>query len=578
MPRKPTTRRKSRTTAKKATVRDPAEIPTPRRGERLWVLELPWGTRLPQVTYLRTWKANVWVGAELPPEMRAFASRPYTYQRVVEDAMNAHHDLPPAPVRADRRITPRPEQIEGTRTLVRAAHAGAPQTLLADDMGVGKTVTSVLTAKALARLGGARTVLVVASRPGAITVPGWSATIAACGDDGLTWCVVTWDNISKVTGWHWDLIVADEAQYLRHQSTKRWRTWERLSGLSNSRNRPAHQLMVTATPGHNPLELGYLAPMFAHATGEQVRDWVGKDGDAFATQLAAHGIHVSKGRYGWEWTSDARERQQDLAQIASWQTSGTTPVMIHREAPWGPVQIIGEPIDLTVDQRRQYEAEWGEFCAEMALARKGNAVAKGRALVQRFRQKASMIRADITAEWVIDRLERGYQVVVSVENVDTGGVPIYEALTARGVDVARAYGTATDGLDLEAERRRFQTGKAPVIVTTRTEAISLHAGEDLGSGVRATTTPRVGVFHQARYSGISGRQITGRTHRDYQRSNWHVLYGAGTIEEQVGKLMIERYAAATDMVGGDTSALEKIAGLLHAQWMPLDALGDDSEK
>jgi len=36
--------------------------------------------------------------------------------------------------------------------------------------------------------------------------------------------------------------------------------------------------------------------------------------------------------------------------------------------------------------------------------------------------------------------------------------------------------------------------------------------------------------------------------------------------------MIERYAAAMDTVGGDTSALAEIAELLGADWLPPDAL------
>ena len=123
-------------------------------------------------------------------------------------------------------------------------------------------------------------------------------------------------------------------------------------------------------------------------------------------------------------------------------------------------------------------------------------------------------------------------------------------------------------------RLRFQTGAAPVVVFTPTASLSLHAGELLPDGRHATTAPRVGLFHQPRYSGIAGKQVTGRTHRDGQRSNWHVAYAAGTVEEKVARLMVERYAAATDTVGGDTSGLSKIAALLGCDWLPSDVLTD----
>ena len=101
------------------------------------------------------------------------------------------------------------------------------------------------------------------------------------------------------------------------------------------------------------------------------------------------------------------------------------------------------------------------------------------------------------------------------------------------------------------------------------------AGETLADGRRASTEPRVGVFHQARFSGIAGRQVTGRTHRDHQVSPWHIAYAEGTVEEQVGKVMVERIAAASDTVGGDTTGLADVAQLLGADWLPATTLTDD---
>lgn len=566
--------------SKKPKAFDADSIPPVGPGERVWVLDLDWGQRIPGARWVAPWKVTVWVGATPPPLVEANLCGDYTYGRFVEDQMNAHHARPARPARRDRTMTPRPMQVEGARTLVRAAAAGCPMSVLADDPGVGKTIESVLAAKAIAKLSGARTVLVVAARPAAITVLSWAQTIAAAGDDGLRWVVLPWDQIGKVTAHTWDLIIADEAQYVRHQTTKRWKAWAKVSGLTNARRRPAHQIMVTATPGHNPLELGYLAPLFAHATNTPLSAWVGADPDTFVQQLRTMGVHVVKGeRGGWEWSSDPKARARDLAMVQGWMSGRDVATMVHREAPWGPVQITGMPVHMDATMRRQYDSDWGDFCREMELARRGSNVAKGRAALLRFRQKASVIRVAVTAEWVSEQVSRGRQVVVSVENIDTGAVPLWDALTQQGIRVARAYGSSanTNGIDIEAERRAFQTGACPVIITTRTEAISLHAGEDLGGGLRATTAPRVGVFHQARYSGLVGKQITGRTHRDHQRSPWTVMYLDGTVEADVSKLMIERYAASSEMIGGDTTALTKIAQLLRADWMPLDQLGDDKD-
>lgn len=73
-----------------------------------------------------------------------------------------------------------------------------------------------------------------------------------------------------------------------------------------------------------------------------------------------------------------------------------------------------------------------------------------------------------------------------------------------------------------------------------------------------------------------GSQVTGRTHRDQQVSPWHIAYALATVEEQVSKVMVERIAAASDTVGGDTAGLTDVAQLLGADWLPSATLTADS--
>ena len=228
------------------------------------------------------------------------------------------------------------------------------------------------------------------------------------------------------------------------------------------------------------------------------------------------------------------------------------------------------PVALTPAERDAYEAEWGEFCREMDIARRGRNTAKGRAALLRFRQKAGLIRVDSTVAWIAQQVEAERQVACSIEFVGTAAEPITERLRDAGLEVATIYGR--DRFDVEAERLKFQTGEAKVCVFTTVASISLHAGETLEGGRQASTEPRVGVFHQARFSGIAGRQVTGRTHRDHQVSPWHIAYAQGTVEEQVSRVMVERIAAASDTVGGDTAGLTDVAELLGADWLPAASL------
>lgn len=553
-----------RRTPRRARRRSAPELPTAGPGERVWVLDVPYGTRVSGTVWNPTVKAHVHVARHLPDHLTPYQSRPYTYHRFIEDRINGG---PAGTVQRSAAMRPRAEQVSAARAIARRAAAGGRLFLLADEPGVGKTISAILGARAVAKLRQTTTVLVVADRPAAITIGHWRRSIADVGDGDLTWCVTTWDRLDKVASYRWGIIVADEAHMVRHTTTKRWRRWRKVSGHDRADRTAPFVIAATATPGQSPLELPYLVPHFAQHFNEHTRQWAD-----LPEALAAAGLHVSRGRYGPEWTDDPKTRARDLATVRGWLTDCDPPALLHRSAPWGPVPVEGMPVTLTPTERAQYDSEWGEFCAEMHLARKGRDTARGRAALLRFRQKAGLIRIGATVEWVAAQVEAGRQVAVSAEFVETAADPIRDALEDAGVQVACIYGR--DRFDVETERMRFQSGKAPVCVFTVAASISLHAGEQLSDGSTATRTPRVGIFHQARYSGIVGRQITGRTHRDHQVSPWYIAYAEDTVEERVGQVMVERIATASDVAGGETDALQKVASLLGAAWVPSSALTD----
>ncbi|GAA0974326.1 helicase [Nocardioides aquaticus] len=549
-------------------------MPTAGPGERLWVLDVPYGTQVDGAAWHPAVRSHLYVGRDLPAHLAPYAPGPYTLGRFVENTLNPESPTPsPAPTDA---LEPRRIQFEAADAIAARAEAGGRQFLLADEPGVGKTISAVLGATAVGDLRGARRVLVVADRPAAITIGHWCRTIAALGDGGLEWVVITWDRLEKVTDHPWDVIIADEAHALRRTTTKRWKHWARISGHGKPHDTAPFVIATTATPGHTPLELPYLAPAYAQVLDEPMKEWTSAahPGATFASALDRHGVGVEQqGRSGATWTTDPARRAADLKLVRGWLADERPPAMLHRAAPWGPVPISGMPVALTPTERRAYEAEWGEFCREMDLARRGRSVSKGRAALLRFRQKAGLIRVESTVDWIAQQVQAERQVACSVEFVATAADPIADRLRDAGIEVATIYGR--DRFDPEAERLRFQTGQAKVCVFTTVASISLHAGETLPDGHQASTEPRVGVFHQARFSGIAARQVTGRTHRDHQVSPWHIAYAEGTVEEQVGKVMVERIAAASDTVGGDTAGLTDVAELLGVEWLPAAALTED---
>ncbi|MGY5766574.1 helicase [Brachybacterium sp. DNPG3] len=588
--RRTSTRRRGGSSSRRSGRQAPPELPLVGPGERLRILDVPYGTQVEGASWHPAVRMHVHVGRELPEHLVPYAPGPHTLGRFLE---NLHNPGSPAAIpEPSEELEPRQHQYEAADAIAAHAAAGGRLFLLADEPGVGKTISAVLGASAAGDLRGARRVLVVADRPAAITIGHWCRTITALGDSGLEWVVITWDRLEKVLDHEWDVIIADEAHALRRTTTKRWTRWARLSGHARAHEKAPFVIATTATPGHTPLELPYLAPAYAQAHDEPISRWAtAKDpATTFARALEEHGIGIERGRYGATWTSDATRRSADLSRVRGWLADAAPPAMLHRAAPWGPVPISGMPVTLTPAERSAYEAEWGEFCREMDVARRGRSTAKGRAALLRFRQKAGLIRVDSTVAWIAQQVEAERQVACSVEFVGTAAEPITERLRDAGLEVATIYGQGR--FDVEAERLKFQTGQARVCVFTAVASISLHAGEtlagagptgaaraDAGSsgagssgGRRASTEPRVGVFHQARFSGIAGRQVTGRTHRDHQVSPWHIAYAQGTVEEQISKVMVERIAAASDTVGGDTAGLADVARLLGADWLPSAAL------
>ena len=57
-------------------------------------------------------------------------------------------------------------------------------------------------------------------------------------------------------------------------------------------------------------------------------------------------------------------------------------------------------------------------------------------------------------------------------------------------------------------------------------------------------------------------------------SPWRVAFAEDTVEEQVARVMVERLAVSGSTAGADTSALQEIAELLDADWLPPVALTD----
>ncbi|MFE3290854.1 DEAD/DEAH box helicase [Rhodococcus sp. NPDC059234] len=525
---------------------------------------MPFRAPAPGARYYGAIKAHAYVGARLPAGLAPYTAKPYSYQQWTEDELNGTRG--PSATAAAKRL--RPEQVEGAAAIAAAAAAGWRGFCLSDDPGLGKTLTAVAAAKAVAEQRGGSTILVTVDRPTSITIPHWRASIAAVGDGGYRWLIISPDQLKKLISrngrprFRFDVVINDEAHLFRHDS-QRTDFQRRVNRHLDPADKAPFVISMTATLGHHPGEWRYLSSLLAQVHEEPPSRW-----DDLGARLAESGVPLERHLGRWKWTAEAnasaRIQASAVARVREWMTSADPAVMLHRAAPWGQAPVDGLGVELGMAERAQYEMDWGEYRREMRIARTGSDSARGRAALLRFRQKAAMIRAPHTADLVAATAARGYQCLVATEMVSTGAEPVADLLEAHGISVSRIFGGRRDA---ERERLRFQRGDSQVVVFNTTSAISLHAAEHLADGSRATATPRIGFFHQPRYSGIAARQTIGRAHRDYQVCPWSLLYAVDTVEEQAAVTMVDRLMVLSAGVDGDLGALAEIARLFDADWL-----------
>lgn len=566
-----TARTRTRRAPKKRTTKALPPLPTPGPGEKFFLLHLPFELRPPHVHYRKDLKRHLYVGKELPADLAPYAAKPYSYEAWVEDELNGEKTPTHHATATPRK--PRPAQIEDATIAVQAAAAKWRGTFIGSGVGTGKTITCLLAAKAICHLRGGDTVLITVDRPATMTIPMWRLNIAAIGDGGLRWIIVSSDGgLKHLIGPNGrprinpTVVINDEAHQFRRDSQRT----NRMKRINKANSAPGAStpfvLSVTATPGHCPTEYLYLSSLLAQIHGESPKEW-----NDLGLKLSEHGFPVVKKFGTWGWDDDAAAsqhvRDKAIATVRDWMLHATPPVMINRQAAWGAPSLEGLPVELSPEQRRLYLAEWGDYQREMRLARQGNDMARGLAAVTRFRQKASHLRIDSTVDRVAMDVESGFQVLVAVEHVGTAAQPIADALEERGIPVARLFGGRPD---MEEQRLMFQKGQVKVAVLNTVSSVSLHAGEELSDGSVATTAPRRGYFHQPRYSGIAAQQMMGRAHRDGQVCDWSLIFGEGTIEEDAAQRMVTRLSGLAASVDADRSMLKDIASLFGADWLPVD--------
>ncbi|MEQ1502963.1 MAG: SNF2-related protein [Myxococcota bacterium] len=523
------------------------------------VLDVPFAARALATAHGAKWDPDhgvFVVRGPLPEALAPYRAAPWSWEAEIQRRLDG--GVAPGPSAPRDPMTPRPHQQEAIAAIGAAARARRTGFLLADDVGLGKTLSAWEAVLALP----ARTVLVVC--PLAV-VPHWRRTVAAQGDGGRVVVVMNYERLGKLfevepaarskvrskkglaragSAPAFDVIVWDESHRCKNPTAARSKFAAKLNA------RAGFALWLSATAGQNPLELSYLAPLLSERTGSRAADL--KDFEAWC---AAQGLGVTRGAFGrWDWRGDPA----DCAKVRAMLFDGDTPAGLRRRPEdlvgWPEINRILTPIGLDPDARTLYAAAWTAFRAELALAPTGARDPKNAlAAALRLRQKSSLIRVDGTVALAHELLENGHHVAISVAFIETLEA-IRDALAADGIACAEVHGRLGPEAR-EAERMRFQTGAVPVVLFTVEEGISLHQGEH-------DDAPRSAVIHDLRWSAIQMAQVEGRCHRDGRYAPVYWTYADDTIEERIANLVCGRLRSMKAMIGDDVETLAEIARLL----------------
>lgn len=511
--------------------------------------------------------------AHLPHLWRAF---PYSYEAWIEKFLNNKTVSPDilALFPEETLITARDYQEKAKDMAYAAYDAGLGGFLIADEVGLGKTISAAIVAL---DKGDFKTVLVVTTLS---ATAHWRKTFLKYKIKDKEILVINYDRLQKLFRPDEDTLAARKAKKTVSRKRKNkavakkflvpvfdlvvWDESHKLKNNTSTRSKLAMKIQVqakfnlylSATAGQNPLELSYLAPLLARITGDSVKNM-----DDFEQWCISQDLGVTRGKYGaWKW--DGTENKEAVQKMHRLLFEGAIPGAVRRTpqdiAGWPEISRILQPYDMDTEEAENYDLAWHEFCAayqkiKLVSPKEAARVRQNEQL--RFRQKSSLLKVPYVVEQTQELLEQGHSVAISVGFKQT----LFELetkLTKAGVKVVKIFGEQS-AHEKEENRMQFQKDEAQVMIFTVEEAISLHQGE-YPEGLR----PRSMIVNDLRWSAISMAQIEGRTHRDGKFSQIYWAFFDNTVDGKIAQIVLSRLISMKTMIGDDQKTLDEIETLL----------------
>jgi len=506
-------------------------------------------------------KAVVYEGDTLPDTLTGFHPKLLSHAWRIERSLN---NLPPITLEPNRIITLHPHQETASGLISQAWTRRQPGFLLADETGLGKTITTWNAILTIAKME-ARPLKILVTGP-LNSLETWRETILWMGTGGRNEIILlNYEKIKKLftekenrakslkglakfgETEKFDIFIVDESHYLKSPSSARSKLAKKVE--ENSR----FTLWISATAGQNPLELSYLSSLLSFKT-EHRKSLVQND---FETWCQSQNIHVQRGKFGkWSWTPSEDDNKKLNSLLF-----GDQKIAIRRRcqdvAGWPELQRIPKPYTFTKKEKALYDSDWKEFLDALnhdKIARtSGTPTAYGLEKLLRLRQKSSLLRAPFTADLTEEILENGFQVAISVEFLKTLD-EIKKALQSKGIDSVEFSGRNTS--TREDERKKYQNGLVPVIIFSTESSISLHQE-------KPSDKPRSQICHDLRWSGIEQEQIDGRSHRNGSHAPTYWCFSKDSVEERVGNILLQKLENMNSL-RGDTVSFQDIYKAIQA--------------
>ncbi|MFM9974085.1 MAG: DEAD/DEAH box helicase family protein [Beijerinckiaceae bacterium] len=469
----------------------------------------------------------------------------------------------PEPLALTAFYVPRPDQQVASERILAARKAGSPGFLLGDLTGLGKTLSVWSAVAAMPE----SEVLIICPKG---AMPQWRRTIARSAQTAKSVTITNYERTKALMAppalstrrstrarnnelakhgalrRSWPLVIFDDAHRLRNPSSQQSMVCRQLADAA------VFTIFMSATAGQSPHELAYLGKLLGAATGAETTTM-----DGFRQLMKTLRMGKARGRWkNWSWEAN----EPDRARMAEILYKGESAIGLRRRPGdilgWPEVQRTLAPTALDAATRKLYDANWRAFRHEIGLGGGSTRTPSGRVAELRFRQKASLLRVNGTADFAEQMLDEGLQTAISVAFLETGTL-LLEALTGRGWKAGQITGEHSS-LQNEQTRQAFQRGALDVVIFTVTEAISLHRNEMPG-GERE----RALIVHDIRHSAIQAQQIEGRCHRNGERAVIHYAYAEESVEEMIASLALSRMASMDGMAGDDTTLLDEISAALE---------------